>query len=300
MISPDVDTGLKTEPGLYIAAGDGLRIFGLGSTKTPSGEGADASGTTVAKRIGQLEVMYGPGFRMRKANSGSTPQYLDKPVDAAGALVPNDGRGLRVHGVTKTETADTVNDQKNKLEVYGHSGDFLFNYDGKMVLNDKKAPAAPFFNVLGEEILAYPGYGSSGQDIPSWARNTDCTVPVVVPQYDLGTTTTAPTTGTYWAVNDYGSWQVRTGPAKADIDNADAALKKNDGTYVAHGDGPETIHTATLNSLRKIVDALYKLLYTLGTLHMVPMHFSRSGNLMAIDKDEDSQNVSRHYAASAS
>jgi hypothetical protein len=147
MISPDVDGG--TEPGLYINEGDGLRIFGL-DDKTPSGETTDARGTPVAERIGRLEIMYGPGFRMRTANSGTEPQYLNAPVDKAGALVPNDGRGLRVHGVTKKmkqwsegsasgeESYDDDN-MVNEMEVHTFDRDIAFQKDGRLVFNDKEA-----------------------------------------------------------------------------------------------------------------------------------------------------------------
>jgi len=307
-IDPDKDATLKTEPGLYIAAGDGLRVFGL-DAKTPSGEGADASGATAAERIGQLEVMYGPGFRVRKANSGTTPQYLDAPVDAAGALVPNEGRGLRVHGVTKTTTAETDNDQKNKLEVYGHSGDFLFNYDGKMVINDQ-----PNASGTVETNTRPVGGNPATLNGKVFTRSADCTIPVVAATYKAGATAADPNTGAYWALNTAGLWQVRTGETANRINDILTKLKyDNNGTltdivylgtdnqyHIASGVGSSTIHINTLLALSQVAQALAQLNNTLGTLCIVNMHYAKSGVLMGLDANENSSAVARHYAASAS
>lgn len=157
------------EGGLDVYDGDGLRVFGA-DYKTTAAEIGDTT-TAPDSRFGRLEVMYGPGFRVRAANSGTTPQYRDKPVDEDGALVPNEGRGLRVHGVTKMGSDSTDAAHKNKLEVFGHSGDFKFNHDGKMVINDEKSTTdvvLPKLTTLGSQCRA------TGDD--KFTRNGDRTL----------------------------------------------------------------------------------------------------------------------------
>lgn len=279
-----------TEPGLYINEGDGLRIFGL-DAKTPTGEVADASGTPVAERIGRLEVMYGPGFRMRKANDGNNkPQYLEKPVDAAGALVPNDGRGLRVHGVTKTETTDAA--QKNKLEVYGHSGDFLFNYDGKMVINDSKS------GTDAERIITAPSFATA------FDRTTDAVL-------YMATANIAAYHGVndnVWGMNSANYLQVRTLTTNNAI-TAAVNYRSSAAMYVEKFGLTGTNGTDEQKAIAELSTALHETLVALdrisrvaGTLCLVPLAFSSAGTLMSTHSSAylTAQNITRHYAESAS
>ena len=128
----------RIQHGLRVNAGDGLRIYGIG-------DGSTASDDEDESRQGALEIMYGPGFRIRDTVVEGEKTYLDKPVDRPGALVPNDGRGLRVHGFTKmkkqypntSQTEDTIAAQKNKLEIHAFDNDLAFQADRRLVFNDK-------------------------------------------------------------------------------------------------------------------------------------------------------------------
>jgi len=54
-------------------------------------------------------------------------------------LAVNAGDGLRIFGAdakSTNEVSSATKDKIGKLEVYRHDGDFAFNYDGKMVIND--------------------------------------------------------------------------------------------------------------------------------------------------------------------
>lgn len=189
----------RISDGLRVNAGAGLRIYGLLDGRVASDDAGGGSHTATGynpARQGQLEVMYGPGFRIRAANSGTTPQYRDKPVDEDGALVPNEGRGLRVHGVTKMGGDSTDAAHKNKLEVFGHSGDFKFNHDGKMVINDEKSDTdvvLPKLTSLSSQCRATEG--------DKFTRNGDRTLRLCLIQPKRGADTDK-----YWGSGCEGDW----------------------------------------------------------------------------------------------
>lgn len=103
------------QPGLAIYDGGGLRVFGADG-KTYEGEVA----VSPEERVGQLEVYDGVGLRVF---------------------------GADIKTVEDEVTADTEG-RLGQLEVYAHDGDFKFNYDGKMVMNDKAA--------LPDDIIIVP------------------------------------------------------------------------------------------------------------------------------------------------
>lgn len=176
----------RIQHGLRVNAGDGLRIYGIG-------DGSTASDDEDESRQGALEIMYGPGFRIRDIVVEGEKTYLDKPVDRPGALVPNDGRGLRVHGFTKmkkawpnasqAETTDTA--QKNKLEIHAFDNDFAFQQDSRLVLNDKtgtthKIIADPTIGLVLDTYAAYRGGAWSKIGASESGSGAEYTVPQLV------------------------------------------------------------------------------------------------------------------------
>ena len=200
------------------------------------------------------------------------------PLHEPGLSV-NDGNGLRIFGLDEKTTGSGATEawsanRLGTLEVYGHSGDFLFNYDGKMVLNDK---------LTASEGLAKPNAFSV------FSRTTDYTIPMVVASYNT----------TYWATAN-GMYVPATTTATTAIANANTALNAvYDLTYDQTGTTGD-IHNGMVDVMGYCITALTQLNYFLTTLGVAQAHVSSCGTVMAVDNNENSQNVTRHYAASAS
>lgn len=100
-------------------------------------------------------------------NPPVTPTSGNSWYGFEGGLGVYDGDGLRVFGSDyKTAAAEigdtnTVPDSRfGRLEVFGHSGDFKFNWDGKMVINDEKSATdvvLPKLTALGSQCRATDG-----------------------------------------------------------------------------------------------------------------------------------------------
>ena len=182
-----------TEAGLRVNAGDGLRIYG-----TDFGH-YDATDTTDEQlRRGSLEIMYGPGFRIRYGNTqAGVATYNNKPVDANGALVPNEGCGLRVHGFTKMKQAwpddskdeITIDSHKTKLEIHAFNRDFAFQKDERLVLNDKAGDshlllADPTVALVLDTYAAYRGGAWKEIGTGASGSGAEYTVPQLVAYYN--------------------------------------------------------------------------------------------------------------------
>lgn len=84
-------------------------------------------------------------------------------------LAINAGDGLRIFGAdarSTSEVAEATKGRIGKLEVYRHDGDFKFNYDGKMVINDEKTNTNTITPIRGEP---------ADQQGATFTRNGDAT-----------------------------------------------------------------------------------------------------------------------------
>lgn len=286
----DVDHGLS------VKFGEGLRIFGA-SNRTDSSELADIETSAATQaRMGRLEVMYGPGFRIRGADSGGSPTYRNVPRDIDGALVPNDGRGLRVHGVTKKkaqwsetqgsagpgdESYPDTDVQVNKLEVHAFDRDITFQSDGRLVLNDT-------YTGREQKALQYDNYGNDV--VHAWRRGGTCyttrygnytalsnndyeyTLPVLVPQVYLSSPKDA-------EPGDYVEGNYADDPSGAIRPALPGSL----------GNG---FNETALNTLKKTVGGLVSML---GTLTVMYIHVTRSGLLLGIDTKPYATSSTQHW-----
>lgn len=115
---------------------------------------------------------YGNGAMLKGENASG---LVSRPKDNAEAarisdgLRVNAGAGLRIYGLLDGRVASDDagggshtatgydSTRQGQLEVFGHSGDFLFNHDGKMVINDEKSSTnvvLPLLAALGSECRA--------------------------------------------------------------------------------------------------------------------------------------------------
>lgn len=122
----------QTGHGLRVNAGDGLRIYGIGDGSTDSTD-TDTDGS----RQGCLEVMYGPGFKIK---DGTT--FLNKPVDRSGALSINVGVGVHVKGQSGAPTlAQRAN---NQLEVTTVGYELAYSPNGNLIISDFQMPTSDY------------------------------------------------------------------------------------------------------------------------------------------------------------
>ena len=281
----------RISDGLRVNAGAGLRIYGLLDGRVASDDAGGGSHTATtgydSARQGQLEVMYGPGFRIRAANSGTTPQYRDKPVDEDGALVPNEGRGLRVHGVTKMGSDSTDAAHKNELEVFGHSGDFKFNYDGKMVINDEKTNTNTITPIRGEP---------ADQQGATFTRNGDVTfiTPFVNPTTGGWISPTASGHETAWLGHCtlQNTYQTNVNALNTLVTNMYNAI---------HGNNNYALHASdVVSAFGDIYSVLNAILAWCHGWYYGFTHIGTGGTILAIDnKTAAPAATDRHHQASA-
>lgn len=277
-------------------------------------------------------------------NNGSTPVSIDvggmnasgiavmkSPQDARQqpGLIIYDGNGLRVFGadgktadteITAADTQATATKPIHigQLEVFGHDGDFKFNYDGKMVMNDKKS-AAPWTETSDDEVNVRP-YSpdpppDAGEDDPpppytmdTFSRDHDCTLPVV---------TIAGLT--YWDYNENDILVYQTQPVldylQTSVDSENDFSREYNKISVPSAFTNTTVNgvnaslkdladaivqtKATLGYITSIINPLQQALdvvtRSLGCLVEVEAHFSRSGVLMGVDNSPDCQGITRRY-----
>jgi hypothetical protein len=202
-----------------------------------------------------------------------------------------DGDGLRVFGAdTKKTYADdmtgAVASKIGRLEVYAHDGDFKFNYDGRMVLNDEAAlpadtiivPLAGIAEVEGTS-KAYLLAGTQTQtdddeDVTTaqpFIRDTEARMSVVVA---LGVTGQSG----YWErVTSDGLLQVKTSRIDEELSMVATALSSYDvlGT-ITKDNCPNAVGyiKAALVYLRDAVDIMNN---AMGTLGIANVNVARSG-----------------------
>ena len=118
---------------------------GVGALVSPAptvfADGAKRSTSNSATR--NVSGLNASGLRI---NPPVTPTAGNSWYGFEGGLDVYDGNGIRVFGsdykTTAAELGDTATAPDNRfgrLEVFGHSGDFKFNWDGKMVINDESS-----------------------------------------------------------------------------------------------------------------------------------------------------------------
>ena len=233
-------------------------------------------------------------------------------------LFVNDGNGLRIFGVdaktTSSGTTETWNaDKLGTLEVYGHSGDFLFNYDGKMVINDSKSPARTDTSASAntrERIIEAPTFSSV------FDRTTDGIL--LMATADANATHDAEGEDFVWDFNSAKYLQVSTVGMYAWYDSAHSYWTGAK-YYLDHIGGQtssgttitaETVVGDLVPAVRDTLATIDRIIRTLGTLCMAPLAFSKAGTLLSTSSGPISngipmgyrtaQNIARHYAASAS
>jgi len=145
-----------------------------------SGILSEAQETGVAARVSPgpaTTLAYGSGtsaLREGRNASGLVSRAKDSAEAAriSDGLRVNAGAGLRIYGLLDgrvasddagggSHTADGYDSaRQGQLEVFGHSGDFKFNWDGKMVINDEKSATdvvLPKLTALGSQCRATDG-----------------------------------------------------------------------------------------------------------------------------------------------
>lgn len=263
--------------------------------------------------------------------SGLCIYPTDTQTTIAPGLSVKDGNGLRIFG-KDTKTDDTeitntevvTNDRLGTLEVFAHDGDFKFNYDGKMVINDEKSKA-PYTGTTDDEVnlRPYRPIVSDATTPPPYqmdtvSRDHDCTLPVV-----------SVAGLSYWNYNDKGIYVYNTEPLTGDVDESTTATDSFDAAYEDIGvDLPNSFDTvdsgdvtyanakkvnealaaiaAVIVDLKSIIydlrdgivplqEATHYVAMSLGCLVEVNAHFARSGVLIGVDTNYDSQGITRRY-----
>ena len=278
------------------------RVFGSGGPTHGTGVNAISC---AGKPAGGLKNVYDAVY-----TSGDNPAVVIEP-----GLSVKDGNGLRIFGLdgktTATEawSADKIGD----LEVYGHSGDFLFNWDGKMVINDSKSPARTDTSAsanIRERIIEAPTFSSV------FDRTTDGIL--LMATADANATHDAEGEDFVWDFNSAKYLQVSTVGMYTKYDSAHSYWTGAE-YYLGHIGGqtssgtPITVETVVSDLVPAVRDTLAtidRIIRTLGTLCMAPLAFSKAGTLLSTSSGPVSngmpmgyrtaQNISRHYAASAS
>jgi len=235
----------------------------------------------------------------------------------------NAGRGLHIYGVLEPKdyetcelgehnnTTDYDASRQGALELYanigyrkGDLGDFLFDWDGRLVINDSASNA---FNTgtSDDEIWTCPyfvsGHGTNAY-LDSYKRDHDCTVSVVAANYRYGEGEAAGyednfDVAAYWAKgNDQNAaWQVRTGQTYAVLTRAANSIRDGNGNWLEPSASSSAIHTGVLRSLQDLIWAVELINETLGTLSITQLHFAKAGVLMGADVKEDCQHIDRNY-----
>jgi len=141
-----------------------------------------------------------------RINPPVTPTAGNSWYGFEGGLDVNDGGGLRVFGADYKTAAAEIGDANTapdsrfgKLEVFGHSDDFAFNYDGKLVINDKKTTKTEGNTLVADELKirlegATSKYGP--YLLNNYARDKDCTLALL----------------TTWVTNQTDDWGERVNP----------------------------------------------------------------------------------------
>lgn len=253
-------------------------------------------------------------------NNGSTPVSIDvSGMNASGiavmkspedtrqqpGLIIYDGDGLRVFGAdgktVDTEITSTTKAKMGRLEVYAHDGDFKFNYDGKMVLNDEAALPADTIIVplagiveVNNTAKAYLLAGTQTQTDDDEAvttpqpfiRDTEARMSVVVA---LGVTGPSG----YWErVTNNGLLQVKTSMIDEKLSGVATALSGVPGT-ITKDNCPNAVGyiKAALVYLRDAVNIMNN---AMGTLGIANVNVARSGVITNISGPINN-NIPRRY-----
>lgn len=273
ILSEAQETGVAAQvspgPATTLAYGSGTSALREG--RNASGlvsRASRATGSTEAARISDgLRVNAGAGLRIYGLLDGR---------------VASDDAGGGSHTAAGYDPA-----RQGQLEVFGHSGDFKFNWDGKMVINDEKT---------NTHTITPTGRGEpADQQGATFTRNGDVTF--ITPFVN-------PTSG-WISPRDSGhetAWLGHCTLQKTHQKNVDALDKLISDMYTAiHGNNDYALHASdVVSAFGDIYSVLNAILAWCHGWYYGFTHIGTGGTILAIDGKTAAPAITdRHYQKSA-
>lgn len=242
-------------------------------------DGAYIANTNPRRQVGGLDA------------SGLNLTYPADPF--TGGLSVADGCGLRIFGTdTKTKTSESqsaADARFGQLEVFAHDGDFKFNYDGKLVIDDSAVTGVVNGNVTTINPVLPLALPAETPAESKFNRTTDTVL-------RIGLTTGGASLG--WNEPATSAWLAK---CVLDDGNVGDAADRLDSIVSGTTTGEPAALVKNVAALTSVIaTAVCEIIAWCNTWRFAYMHVGKAGTILKIDDTATAPADSeRHYQASA-